>query len=268
MWPLFFFFNSYRAKFAFNSIWLSHTELRHLTKKRSGKKLHWQWGLDPTECLPPAVCPYALLISRSGCWKKLLFSVFRFLFFKTKLTPFPLEAHWFLPVCCFCVKPNQHVGPISLSVNASRLLGTAFLRSTPFSKPAGRQQKDLWDFIVFRIHTARKNHGLFIHFLVTHQIFFKLRSDWSCWKIKKHSQFKPTHIVPLNSPICFKGLFPPLTSAEPMYKHKTIGNNWVTLSAWGYSWPSWCSWTRQELCLANLVGVAEIWYSVVTNYIR
>lgn len=208
------------------------------------------------------------------CWflilaaAKKLFSVFRFFFFffLTKLTPFPLEEHWFLPVCCSCVKPNQHVGPISLSVNASRLLGTAFLRSTPFSEPAGRQQKDLWDFVAFRIHTARHNHGLFIYFL-------SYSSDWSYQEIKTHSQFKPTHIVPLNAPTGFKGLFFPLTSPVPMCKQKTIGNNWVILNARGYSWSSWCSWTRQEPCSANLVGVAEIWHSIVTlidvtNYVR
>lgn len=68
--------------FAFNSVWLRHNEFRHLTTKCSGKKLHWKWGLDPTECLPPTVCSYALLVSHSGCCKKLLLSVFRFIFFK------------------------------------------------------------------------------------------------------------------------------------------------------------------------------------------
>lgn len=121
-------------------------------------------------------------------------------------------------------------------------------------------------FVAFRTHTARQNHSLFIYFL-------SYSSDWSCWKIKTQSQFKPTHTVPLTAPICFKGLFPPLISAVLMYKQKMIENNWVTLSAWGYSWPSWCSWSRQELCSATLVGVAEIWHSGVTltdvtNYLR
>lgn len=165
-----------------------------------------------TRCLPLCTAGFSFWLLQ-----KTIFCVQIFFFF-TKLTPFPLEEHWFLPVCCSRVKPNQHVGPISLSVNASRLLGTAFLRSTPFSEPAGRQQKDLWDFVAFRIQTARQNHGLFIYFL-------SYSSDWSCQEIKTHSQFKPTHILPLNAPICFKRLFPPVTSAVPVYKQKTIGNN-------------------------------------------